>query len=234
MTAAAPPSPLPPDDLPPMFPPADLAALIRRCADGELTDPDRTALLARLTADPAGYEPLALALLERRTTDDAVRAFLRPDGADAEGGAAAVTVAAPPPRRRWATAAGWVASAAAGLLAGVSMNASPVPVAGPVASSEPAAPVVEEDAPPPAPVAALTWTAADGTAASLPVYDGRVVPAELAAAWADPLPPGVRAELIRTGRFAGEVRQEYTVPLEDGSLLTVPVHAVSVRGPEVF
>ena len=208
----------------------DLPDLVRRCADGELTDGERAGLLAALRADPGGFEPLALALLERQTLAAALRA--------AADDATPVPAPAPVRPRRARRAAGLLASAAAGLLVGLGVNrpdVSPAPVV-PIAAAP--VPVPADDPPepdpaeparfaPPAPVAALRWRGADGAPVTLPVYEAGSAP---------PIDP-LRAEteeLIRTGRFAGSVRQEYTVPLPDGRLLTVPVHAVGVRVPEVF
>ena len=209
---------------------AALSELIGRCADGELDDAQRADLLARLSAEPAGFEPLALALLERRLTDDALRGLLR-DGAER-----APAPVVPARRPAWRRAAGPLAGLAAGLLVGFGLNpsaAGPAPVAGPLADV-PSVPDMSDDdvftpAVPaePRPVASLEWFAPDGTPVSLPVYDGS------APLPADPLIAETEA-LMRAGRFGGAVRQEYTVPLADGRLLTVPVHAVSVRGPEVF
>ena len=207
-----------------------LSELIGRCADGELTDAQRAELLARLGAEPAAFEPLALALLERRLTDDALRGLLR-DGAERPP-----VPIVPARRSAWRRAAGPLAGLAAGLLVGFGLNpsaAGPAPVAGPLVDVPPVPEPVEEEffapaAPPePRPVASLEWFAPDGTPISLPVYDGS------APLPADPL-IAETAALMRAGRFGGAVRQEYTVPLSDGRLLTVPVHAVSVRGPEVF
>ncbi|NNJ27953.1 hypothetical protein [Alienimonas chondri] len=248
----------------------DLDRLVQRCADGELTAPDRAALLARLNANPAAYRPLALALLERRLLDDALRETVR-----LESPTAPTPVPSGRDRSRptapWRTAAGWAASAAAGLLLGLFFNADWSPVS-PSTSSSPSRPLIAagspgsvesmptkpapideppiepasrsetngfsspplSEAPRPTPLAQVAWRTANGTSLSLPVYDERDVTAAMAARAADPLPAHVRAELVRSGRFAGELRQEYTVPLADGRLLTVPVHAVSVRQPEVF
>ena len=209
---------------------APLFELIGRCADGELNDAQRAELLARLSAEPAGFESLALALLERRLTDDALRGLLR-DGA--ERGPAPVV---PARRPAWRRAAGPLAGLAAGLLVGFGLNpsaAGPAPAAGPLVDVPPVPEPIEEEiftpaaVPEPRPVASLEWFAPDGTPVSLPVYDGS------APLPADPLLAETEA-LMRAGRFGGAVRQEYTVPLADGRLLTVPVHAVSVRGPEVF
>ena len=202
--------------------PPDLAALVRRCADGELAPADRPALLAALRADPAGYEPLALALLERQTLAAALRSSVTP-------------VSAPTPRpsaRPWRRAAGLLATAAAGLAAGLGVNVSRADSR----EETEASPLVADAGPPaarpvPQPVAELSWATGPDTAFTLPVYDGEEVPPGFGA---DPLTPAERAELVRTGRYAGEWRQEYTVALDDGRLLTIPVHAVGVRGPEVF
>ena len=207
--------------------PPPLPDLVQRCADGELTAAQRRNLLARLTADPAGYEPLALALLERQALAAAAREYLRP-------AAPSTPTPAPSPRRR--SAAGMAATATLGLLAGFWLprpapTEPAIPIAGRVelAPAEPAA-AAPADLPAPVPVAMLEWPTAGGAPLSLPVYDGRDVPP----GFGDPLPPGVREELIAGGRYGGELRQEYTFPLADGRLLSVPVHAVSVRGPEVF
>ena len=206
-----------------------LVALARRCADGELDAAGRAELLARLRTDPAGFEPLALALLERRAIGDAARRYTRPEPP---------RPAPLPARRRWRSAAGMAATAALGLVAGLSLNRLSAP-AGPVAPpvvavAEPAADAGPAPPGPPAapkPVGVLEWPTGDGPPLSLPVYDGRDVPSGYDR---DPLPPGLREELIAAGRFGGELRQEYTFPLADGRLLSVPLHAVSVRGPEVF
>ena len=94
-----------------------------------------------------------------------------------------------------------------------------------------ASPFDADPAPAPTPVASVSWETASGEPFTLPVYDGAEVSADFGA---DPAFAAERAELVRTGRYAGEWRQEYTVPLEDGRLLTIPVHAVGVRGPAVF
>ena len=229
-----------------------LTDLIQRCADGELGDAQRVELLARLEADPAGYRPLALALLERHTIAAALRDMVRappvPRPSVAER---------PRDRRRFARR---VAGAAAGLALGFALGWGTPRFAGSDGGaveagrprlvqqvvrppeSRPAPPEPRSVTPvstpaafaPPTPAARLEWRTADGTPWSLPVYDAAEVSPQLAARAADPLPAGVREELIRTGRFGGELRQEYTVPLSDGRLLTIPVHAVSVREPEVF
>ena len=203
--------------------PPDFAALVRRCADGELAPADRPALLAALRADPAGYEPLALALLERQTLAAALRSSV-----------ASIPAPTPlPAARPWRRAAGLLATAAAGLAVGLGVNVS----RSDSRQETGAAALVMDPAPTPIarpapqPVAKLSWATGPGTAFTLPVYDGEEVPPGFGA---DPLTPAERAELVRTGRYAGEWRQEYTVALDDGRLLTIPVHAVGVRGPEVF
>ncbi|MEM9701669.1 MAG: hypothetical protein AAF907_04415 [Planctomycetota bacterium] len=248
----------------------DLAQLVQRCADGELSDADRAALHAQLDADPTAYKPLALALLERRLIDDALRSAIREEPRAKQPMPAPAL--AEPPTRRLRRYAGRFASAAAGLLIGLSWSlfaastnagtaadsrvaATPEPSLAETAAqmtlaassaddesdsfADPSFPPTASAAerspmPEPTPVALMEWRSQDGTPVSLPVYDEYQLTPSLAAQAADPLPAGWREELIRTGRFAGEVRQEYTVPLADGRLLTVPVHAVSVRGPEVF
>ncbi|MFH5805005.1 hypothetical protein [Alienimonas sp. DA493] len=233
------------------------AELAQRCADGVLTDAQRSDLLARLEAAPEGYRPLALALLERRLIDAALRDSLR-----TTGGEPIAPAVDPPAGRAWRRAAGWAFSAAAGLAVGLGWNAAAAPVVppppdgrSPIALADaatapaptPNATVAPLSVPPdprapdpgapevlPRPVARVEWRTESGRPFELPVYDERDVSPALAARAADPLPADLRAELIRTGRFGGEVRQEYTVPLPDGRLLTVPVHAVRVRQPEVF
>ena len=210
-----------------LAPPADWETLVRRCADGELAPADRPALRAALEAHPAAYEPLALALLERQALTDALRV--------AEAAPGSVTVARPP--APWRRAAGLLAAAAAGLASGVFVfpRDSPRETTPPLVLAD-AAPVLAEEpaaAPPaaPVPVAAVSWPTASGDPVTLPVYDGRDVPAGFGAS---PISDADRAALIAAGRYAGEWRQEYTLPLDDGRLLTIPVHAVGVRGPEVF
>ena len=212
---------------PPPPAPPDPAALVRRCADGELSAADRPALRAALVADPSLCEPLAAALLERQ----AIAAALRSAVADASPASPSAPTPAPAPRP-WRRAAGLLAATAAGLAAGLGVNVSafdsqresPAPVL--LADASPAVP--PPPAPVPQPVAELSWADAGVT---VPVYDAAAVPPGFGAG---PLTDADRAALIAAGRYAGEWRQEYTVPLDDGRLLTIPVHAVGVRGPEVF
>lgn len=210
--------------------------LLDRLVDGELSDAERSALLARLEAEPDGWRRCALAFLEARAWREAFAplaartsrdAMLPP--VDAPSGIPA-DVPRPgsrtwPPSRRLRTfaaiAAGFLAAFVAGWSAGemsharvpgrnVAQGPSPRDANGPAprAGSGP-----EEDTPAPG-----------SPEAPRPPIDHRWL-----AQLPTPLPESVLRQLERSGYQVDQQQVLISMGLDDGDSVALPVNEVNVR-----
>ena len=207
-------------DRPPAVPAPDLDRLIARCAHGELNPDERAVLPAALDAAPDGWRRLATVLLEDRlvaaalceaTSEFDVSRLAVADRRRADGAAA---------RRMSATAKrhtlpllAVAAALCAGVFGGWWAGRSIEPASGVTLASN----SLRE-------TPSVTNPAADVS----PVTGPPVM-------WpADPLTPAQRRRLRAEGRLLAESRELVTVPLDDGRQLTVPVHSVQVRAPDLI
>lgn len=215
---------------------------IQRCVDGELSDEDRSQLLSRLEEHETGWRDLALAYVENQVIAQACREVSRP---------AATTRPLPIPvgsrptagRKRFAPPAWSVTAAAAivGLALGLLAGYRPAPDdagtdgAAEIADTQGAAEHQDSidqglDEVVPQPVMNMEFADASGDAShwTLPVYDADEVDQNYWQAQ-DVLPEEVRQNLARRGYHLDHNREFYSVPLDDGREIAVPVDTVQVR-----
>jgi hypothetical protein len=183
--------------------------LIERLVDGELSEPERRALLARLDAAPDGWRRCALAFLEAQCWREALGPVAAPS----------VTVARPlrPAGRPPAPARlRWLAATAAGMLAAFALGWS---VRGGASAGSPPAPVAQAGNPPAAPAAVGVASEAPRPASVTPGPEPEPLPfsESVVRAWES---RGYHVE-----RGARLVSME----LPDGRRLAVPVDEVRLR-----
>jgi len=200
---------------------------IQRCVDGELDDESQQALLAQLEHEPGGWRSLALAFLECQVWS---RELLGPLTA-----VDSVSRPSSQPRRMpvWLAVA---ASALMGVGCGFLINAfssrpgESRPVVDSGAADTPTGHDSESSAAPTIPQPVFDVELADGDESRwrLPVYRESDLTPELWDA-VELLTPEARQALSEQGYFIRDARQLYTIPLEDGRTIAVPVDTVHVR-----
>lgn len=223
---------------------------IQRCVDGELSLAAQQHLLARLEESEDGWRDLALAYVENQVVGGGCGLLLQELRGDeiasnqALPRSALSAPAAPSRRRSWLkTGGGLLASAAVGVMVGAALRgehprseipiADARPVTAPDASNEsidpPAGDVVPE-ASDPQPVLNVEFADASGDASNwlLPVYAAEDLGIDY---WQvqDVLPAEVQQALARRGYRLDHQRQFYSIPLDDGREIAVPVDTLEVR-----
>jgi hypothetical protein len=216
---------------------------IQRCVDGELSDDDRSQFLTRLEESESGWRELALAFVENQVIAQACRDVCRP--AQVLKPAAMPMVSRPKQTKASRfTPPAWSVTVAAALV-GVAF--------GLLAGNRPARDTSTHDNSPefadsqtdahqhdsldqgldeaiPQPVMNMEFADASGDAShwTLPVYDADEVGQEY---WLghDVFPEEVRQELSRRGYRLDHDREFYSIPLDDGREVAVPVDTVQVR-----
>lgn len=216
---------------------------IQRCVDGELSDEDRSQLLSRMEENESGWRDLALAFVETQVIAHACRDVSRPAQLQKPAAApqAARQTTAKPQRfapATWSvTVAAAVIGVALGLLAGNRPTGDSTPAGDlpEVADTQGNADQQDSldqglDEVVPQPVMNMEFADASGDAShwTLPVYDADEVGEDY---WLvhDVLPEEVRQDLARRGYRLDHDREFYTIPLDDGREVAVPVDTVQVR-----
>lgn len=218
---------------------------IQRCIDGELSDEERSQLLLRLENSDRGWRDLAIAFVENQVVSQACGLAVQPTQVRKTVSSVAVLAAPSPKRRRFAppawsvTVAAGVVGVGLGLLAGMRSASEATFVA---ASPDFAEARSEDeggrrdnlehglDGAVPQPVMNMEFADASGDAThwTLPVYDVQEVGQDYWQA-GDVLPEEIRRDLSRLGYRLDQERQFYSIPLDDGREIAVPVDTVQVR-----
>jgi hypothetical protein len=188
--------------------------LIDRLVDGELPEPGRRALLARLDAAPDGWRRCALAFLEAQCWREALGPVAAPAGAVARAAGRAVGPPPAPARLRW------LAATAAGMLAAFALGWS---VRGGDPAGSPPAPLARPGNPPAAPGAVVI--AAAGASEGPPAAPAPPGPAPEPRPFTESVVRAWESRGYRVERGARLVSME----LPDGRRLAVPVDEVRLR-----
>jgi hypothetical protein len=218
---------------------------IQRCVDGELSAAAQQELLRGLDESDTGWRDLALAYVENQVIAGVCRSVAEPDAESSPVSAASRTkTLQQSPRRRsnrihWTiTAASAVIGVGIGLLAGggrseLSSAAQPTVAATAGASQidgADSAPTADSVADLPQPVMNVEFADASGDASNwlLPVYAADDLGADY---WQgrDVLPADIEQDLSRRGYRLDHEREFYSIPLDDGREIAVPVDTYQVR-----
>lgn len=223
---------------------------IQRCVDGELSEAAQQELLQRLDETDIGWRDLALAFVENQVIAGACRRAAEretePPAAISPAAPRTRQHAAPPIARRRLSVTNWTVTLASavigvgiGLLAGggrsvVDSTATP-PVA--TAASDPAPTSARDPDSPtthdtdfPQPVMNVEFADASGDASNwtLPVYAADDLGPDYWQA-GDVLPSEIERDLSRRGYRLDHEREFYSIPLDDGREIAVPVDTYQVR-----
>ena len=204
---------------------------LQRLVDGELSQAEQQNLLRRLDESPGDWRTVALAFVEQQVFADASRELLAESATPAR---VAMHAEAKSPRTLWPTVVAAVAlGIGLGLLSGGLMTSlrpgssdAVVDADNPIDQSDQATDAVLE----PVPVMSLEFANAgqEDDAWSIPVYDPGDVNDDY---WnvENIVPPEVRSAFSKEGYRVDHHREFYSIPLDDGRRVAVPVDTVQVR-----
>ena len=204
---------------------------LQRLVDGELSQAEQQNLLRRLDESPGDWRTVALAFVEQQVFADASRELLAESAMPAR---VAMRAELKSPRTLWPTVVAAVAlGIGLGLLSGGLMTSlrpgssdAVVDADNPIDQSDQATDAVLE----PVPVMSLEFANAgrEDDAWSIPVYDPKDVNDDY---WnvENIVPPEVRSAFSKEGYRVDHHREFYSIPLDDGRRVAVPVDTVQVR-----
>lgn len=214
---------------------------LQRLVDGELSQAAQQDLLRRLDESPGGWRAVALAFVEQHVFADASQEL-------AEERLPPKPAAAQPELRarriHWPTVAAAVAlGIGLGLFGGGLVPPHPSGAPETIVDADPeavnpggtidepeATEATQQQVVEPVPVMSLEFASSDSAEEvwTIPVYD----PGDMSEDYwnvEDIVPPEVRSVFSREGYLLDHHREFYSVPLDDGSRVAVPVDTVQVR-----